>query len=77
MQGNWVIGSDPKRADLVIPDLEVDGVHCVLRIHKDGTVQVADMGSGGHPHRRARGESSRVAGGPTARCGFGFALVDR
>ncbi|MEZ6004374.1 MAG: FHA domain-containing serine/threonine-protein kinase [Planctomycetota bacterium] len=45
MQGNWVIGSDPKRADLVIPDLEVDGVHCVLRIHKDGTVQVADMGS--------------------------------
>lgn len=46
VHGRWVIGSDPERADLVLEDPDVDGMHCVLLLHKDGGVELQDLGSG-------------------------------
>jgi len=45
VHGTWVLGSDPDRADLCLPDPEIEGVHCVLDLAKDGSVQVRDLGS--------------------------------
>lgn len=40
----WVLGSDPQRADLVLPGLEVAPVHCVLTV-SGRSVGVTDLGS--------------------------------
>ena len=45
VHGRWVIGSDPDRADLHLSDPDVDGMHCVLLLHKDGSAELQDLGS--------------------------------
>jgi serine/threonine protein kinase len=40
----WILGSDPARADLVLPGVEIAGVHCVLAL-KGRALQVTDLGS--------------------------------
>ncbi len=40
----WILGSDPQRADLVLPALEVAPVHCVVEVQGQ-QVQVTDLGS--------------------------------
>ncbi|MDF1837734.1 MAG: protein kinase [Planctomycetota bacterium] len=43
-KNRWVLGSDPQRADLVLPGLEVAPVHCVLTV-SGSQIQVTDLGS--------------------------------
>ncbi|MCP5022016.1 MAG: protein kinase [bacterium] len=40
----WILGSDPQRADLVLPALEVAPVHCVIEVQEQ-QVRVTDLGS--------------------------------